>query len=689
MGEVYALVADIDTAPEYAPIVDAVPEYAPVADTDATPEEALVADIGTTAEDAPVADVDAAPEYAPIADVNATAEDAPVAGADTTVEEAPVADIDTAPEDEPVADAAAVPEDAPDADTDTMAEDAPVADVDTAPEDAPIVDAAPEDKLIAGTDAAPKDAPIVDAAPEEAPVANAAATAVNALATTDAHPAQPEELRLTSNMDSDAAVATSAQAETPPVTSNCAQIELTLATLAEASAGEVPVAATAPLAVKLPAANADTRIGELPVADVDMENSKPHSIDVDMQGGELLEADAEMHAEDSPAADNVMMVKELPAAATGMQVDESLGLGVYMDVANDQLPHLLGEPSSMPLPDISYIDIGALANDIQNAWPQSIASETAQSLEYLVGVVPSAPGDFNQANAAVGANVQAMSSTAPWPNNCDWSASARASAGGFDFGMLDESIGGFDFGNAGNSGVGFDFSNAGNSGIGVDFDFGSAASGSLGNNSAGNVLCMDPCLFNWDNVGFTPRADNLESATGAPFNNSSLSCETTTAIVDSMDIGSLLEMASHLTPKDFAELDAKVAAAGIIIDGDAANRYAADTALAMLADTAAMAPMAPTEGADTIPATPTESTVTTVPATPTESAGAGSASATPADSTDTYELYRPSSIAECSKWAAIRSESNTAASNKRSGDFTARCNGKRARNNGKQAVSEL
>ncbi|KAJ2497825.1 hypothetical protein IWW47_003568 [Coemansia sp. RSA 2052] len=476
-------------------------------------------------------------------------------------------------------------------------------------------------------------------------------------------------------MDSDAAVDTSAQAETPPVANNCAHAELTLATLAEASAGEVPAAAIAPLAVKLPAANADTRIGELPVADVDMENSKPHSIDVDMQGGELLEADAEMHAEDSPAADNVMMVEELPAAATGMQVDESLGLGVYMDVVNDQPPHLLGEPSSMPLPDISYIDIGALANDIQNAWPQSIASETAQSLEYLVGVVPSAPGDFNQANAAVGANVQAMSSTAPWPNNCDWSASACASAGGFDFDMLDESIGGFDFGNAGNSGVGF--------------GFGSAASGSLGNNPTGNVLCMDPCLFNWDNVGFTPRADNLENATGAPFNNSSLSCEATTAIVDSMDIDSLLEMVSHLTPEDFAELDAKVAAAGIIIDGDAANRYAADTALAMLADTAAMAPMAPTEGAAAIPATPTESTVTTVPATPTESAGADSASATPADSTDAYELYRPSSIAECSKWAAIRPERNTAASNKRSGNFTARCNGKRARNNGKQAVSEF
>ncbi|KAJ1651855.1 hypothetical protein GGF38_005490, partial [Coemansia sp. RSA 25] len=362
--------------------------------------------------------------------------------------------------DAPIVDA--VPEDALVADVDATVEDAPVAKAAAAPEDAPVTD----------TDAAPKDASIVDAAPEEAPVANAAATAVNALATTDAHPAQPEELRLTSNMDLDAAVDTSAQAETPPVANNCAHAELTLATLAEASAGEVLAAAIAPLAVKLPAANADTRIGELPVADVDMENSKPHSIDVDMQGGELLEADAEMHAEDSPAADNVMMVEELPAAATGMQVDEYLGLGVYMDVVNDQPPHLLGEPSSMPLPDISYIDIGALANDIQNAWPQSIASETAQSLEYLVGVVPSAPGDFNQANAAVGANVQAMSSTAPWPNNCDWSASACASAGGFDFDMLDESIGGFDFGNAGNSGVGF--------------GFGSAASGSLGNNPTGN-----------------------------------------------------------------------------------------------------------------------------------------------------------------------------------------------------------
>ncbi|KAJ2444776.1 hypothetical protein GGF42_006204 [Coemansia sp. RSA 2424] len=255
-------------------------------------------------------------------------------------------------------DAATVPEDAPVADTAATAEDAPVADADATVEDAPVANA--------------------NAAPEDVPVADTDATAEDALITTDIHPAQPEELRLTSNTDSDAAVDASAQAEAPPVAKNCAQDEAQLVVHVEAlveeesiinanaaankSLGacdgvpaELPQTISAEFLVKeLPAADDDFPVEAPPITDVAMRDAAPLDANADIRSKEFLDIDVNMQecrsfipdidmqdsgsptgsavtlVNDSPVADVDMRNSGPPNADVGMRDSEPLSADVNM-----------------------------------------------------------------------------------------------------------------------------------------------------------------------------------------------------------------------------------------------------------------------------------------------------------------------------------------------------------------------
>ncbi|KAJ2329391.1 hypothetical protein GGI00_003950, partial [Coemansia sp. RSA 2681] len=224
------------------------------------------------------------------------------------------------------------------------------------------------DAPVANTNAAPEDVPVAgtDAAPEDVPVADTGATAEDALIATDIHPVQPEELRLTSNTDSDVAVDTSAQAEAPPVAKNSAQEEAQLAVHVEAlveeesiinanaaankSLGacdgvpaELPLTTSAGFLVKeLPAADDDFPVEAPPSTNVTMRDAAPLDANADIRSKEFLGIDVnmrecrsfipdiDMQDSGSPTGSAVTLVNDSPVADVDMRDREPPNADVGM-----------------------------------------------------------------------------------------------------------------------------------------------------------------------------------------------------------------------------------------------------------------------------------------------------------------------------------------------------------------------
>ncbi|KAJ2444926.1 hypothetical protein GGF42_006156, partial [Coemansia sp. RSA 2424] len=232
-----------------------------------------------------------------------------------------------------------------------------VADIDAAPEDAPATNAS----------AAPEDAPVANAGAtaEDVPVADTGAMAEDTLITTYIHPVQPEELRLTSNTDSDAAVDTSAQAEAPPVTNNCAQDEAQMVCvealveeesiinanaaanesldLYDGAPAEPPQSTSAEfLAKELPAADDDLSVEAPPITDVIMQDVAPLNANTDIRSKEFLGTDVnmrecrsfipdiDMQASGSPTGSAVTLVNDSPGADVDMRDREPPNADVGM-----------------------------------------------------------------------------------------------------------------------------------------------------------------------------------------------------------------------------------------------------------------------------------------------------------------------------------------------------------------------